>query len=512
MFLSLLQQVEANGSVDMLVRDLLRDARTDLEKTRVIWTWICHHIEYDIVGYQNEALRSTDPDDILRTRKGVCAGYSSLFERMCSMGGVQCKSVSGYSKGATYKLGQTMSGDPDHAWNIVYLERGWHLLDSTWGAGHVDKSMGTFTFQYNEFYFLTHPALFVEDHFPEQKKWQLLEPHLSMDQFERSVCHQSHFYSLGLLSSHPDTAVIETVKGKASIAIESRHHMLFTFHLNKTEEPGLMRLMERGMKLDVYPQRTGQQVLQIFAKTQDSLETIYNWVLDYRVDCKSVDTSMKIPKCLSSPVGPSWVSEKAGLLQPSHPDPVIHTEDGCCTVSFVVKQGLSLFSTLHSDETQMTSDMEQRHVFQTQQKNNVEFKVHLPKSGTYALCVYVKSKDSNNYTSKCNYLISCTNTTVKCPVFPLTYADWAKHYELVEPLHGVLPGNTEVLFKLKVPGVAGVSVRGQRSFPLTLSEEGYWEGMSSTTDSKEIYVAVNSKDKPNTWTYILRYEVGKEKQ
>lgn len=34
----------AKGSVEDLVKTLLRVAHTDLEKVRAIWTWICHHI------------------------------------------------------------------------------------------------------------------------------------------------------------------------------------------------------------------------------------------------------------------------------------------------------------------------------------------------------------------------------------------------------------------------------------------------------------------------------------
>lgn len=40
----LFQKVNTKGSVEELVQTLLKQARTDLEKVRVIWMWICHHI------------------------------------------------------------------------------------------------------------------------------------------------------------------------------------------------------------------------------------------------------------------------------------------------------------------------------------------------------------------------------------------------------------------------------------------------------------------------------------
>ncbi|KAM4771188.1 uncharacterized protein WCC33_003024 [Rhinophrynus dorsalis] len=839
-------KVIANRTLDLLVKDLLCETSTDLERTRAIWIWMCHYIEYDVAALKNKALVSNDPEVIFRTRKAVCTGYASLLQQMCSIAGVKCKTVSGYSKGVGYKLGQTFTGDTDHTWNMVYLEGSWHLLDSTWGAGHVDDK---FTFQYNEFYFLTHPALFIEDHFPQEAHCQLLEPHLTLQQFEKSAHRRSHFYSLGMLSSNPDTAVIETVKGKASVTIESHPHLLFIFNLSETEKSGLMRLTKNGVIFDVYPQRSGQHTLQIFAKARDT-EEAYQLVVDYRVDCKTIDTSMRIPKCLSNPVGPHWLSEKAGLLlpshpdpvinladgcctigftldrelkltnslkcdeikampnhviqkwekskvefnvrlphagsyvlqifddstgyicnylltcfnlkvkwpsfpslllnpvgpspetekagllepshpepiidtedgcccisftldrvlklssslksedlktipnhviqrvekhkvefnvrlpqagsyvfqifggstgyicnylltcsnhkvkwspfpslllnpvgpspeteeaglhepshpepiittdnglctisftldrmlyltcslksdeienipnhiiqrsqkdkvefnvhlpragsyvlqvfggpsgyicnylllcsnpkvkwppfpsalhnpvgpspetvkvglvNPSHPDPIIHTENGCCTISFELQRELNIFSTLHTDDIQSTSGMEHRHIFQTKKENIFEIKVRLPRSGTYIIRLNIKMKNTNVYTSQCNYMITCKNTTVQWPVFPLAYEDWAEHYELVEPLDGVLPENSTVPFKLLIPGVTGVSVKGKTFFPLTLSELGYWEGTCNTADCREVYVIVYHKDKPNTSEFILQYQVG----
>ncbi|XP_053314921.1 kyphoscoliosis peptidase-like [Spea bombifrons] len=499
-------KVDSRGSVETLVKELLRDSSTDLEKTRAIWIWTCTHIEYDVAGYSNTALRSSDPDDIFRTRKGVCAGYASIFQKMCTIAGVQCITVSGYAKGISYTIGQTIPGKSNHAWNMVYLQGGWHLLDSTWGAGHADSKVSKFTFEYTEFYFLTHPALFIEDHFPDQADFQLLDQKLSQQKFGMIMRRRGHFYNLGLLYSHPDTAVIKTVKGKVSITIESSRHMLFTFNLNETEKPGLMRFTEFGATLEVYPQKTGQHILDIYSKSPDS-EGAYPNVLTYKVDCNEVDTSMKIPKCLQSPTGPSWLSEQAGLLDPSHRDPVINTHDGCFTISFAVEHDLRLFCTLDSDDIKMTSEMEHKHIFQTRSRGRVQFMVHLPQPGTYVLNVHVKEKGCESYTTKCSYLVICRNPAVQWPVFPLAYKKWAEHYELVEPLKGILPKNSNVFFHLKVPGVTALFVEARDSFPLTLNDQGYWEGTCSTADCKELYVAVSYKKQPNTREYILRYEV-----
>uniref|UniRef100_A0A8D0GWX5 Uncharacterized protein n=1 Tax=Sphenodon punctatus TaxID=8508 RepID=A0A8D0GWX5_SPHPU len=38
-------KVSVRSSVEKLVQALLQEAQTDLEKTRAIWMWICHHID-----------------------------------------------------------------------------------------------------------------------------------------------------------------------------------------------------------------------------------------------------------------------------------------------------------------------------------------------------------------------------------------------------------------------------------------------------------------------------------
>ncbi|XP_075056939.1 kyphoscoliosis peptidase-like [Mixophyes fleayi] len=503
-------KLESKESLEHLTKELLRDAHTDLEKTRAIWIWICHHIEYDIIGYKNKAMRSTVPDEIFRSKRGVCAGYSSLFQDMCRIADVKCKTVSGYGKGAGYKVGQKIPDGSNHAWNIVYLEGSWHLLDSTWGAGKTDTK---FKFQYDEFYFLTHPAVFIEDHYPNEAECQLLKPVVSRKHFEQSVSYNSQFYTSGILSCQPETAVIKTVNGKVSIAIKSRHNLLFTFDLSENKKSGVMKLVDCGMKLDVYPDKTGQHVLKVFAMVPGSGK-VYHYVLSYIIECNSVDTRMKIPKSLINPVGPSWVSEEAGLVQPSHPDPVIHTENGCGTINFAVKRDLRFLCTLHSDEVQMTSEMESRHIFLKKTKDKVKMKVRLPQSGTYVLCVFIKPGKSNhtNYTYLCNYLIISTNTSVRWPVFPLTYSKWAKHYDLVQPLEGVLPKNSNVSFRLHIPGVTGVCVNGESYTPLTLADNGYWEGTCSTDDRKELSVMIKYMNEPNTWHYLLKYDNAQEEE
>ncbi|XP_074860280.1 kyphoscoliosis peptidase [Carettochelys insculpta] len=501
-------ELSVKNGVEELVKTLLQPARTDLEKVRAIWMWICHHIEYDVAGFHNKDQRFCEPKDVLQRGKSVCAGYAALFQQMCSIAGVQCMKLLGPCKGYGYRPGQPLTEDNEHAWNAVYLDGRWHLLDSTWGSGIIDDSCSKFTFQYNEFYFLTHPALFINNHFPDNSNWQLLKPALTLKEYEGNMLYNCNFYKLGLVTAHPDTPAFQTVNGKAAISIASRAPLSFMFHLNGIEEHGLMTLKKNGMKLEIYPQKTGNHKVRIFAKPPKGSENQYNGVLEYTLECSSVDTNMCFPKDLHQPVGPSWYTERQGFLRPSHPDPIIHTSDGQCAITFTLGKDLSVLPSLHSDNTSLTEDMTRRHVMQIRRGNQIEFKIRLPHAGKFVLKIFAKKKsDPGNYTYIFNYLISCPNTKVTWPLFPQNYNNWAEGYELLEPLAGILPANSNVQFKIKLHSIVKALVQAANTSRLTLSKDGYWKGTCNTSGCTEVFVMVQENANHKFYSYILKYEV-----
>ncbi|XP_053314920.1 kyphoscoliosis peptidase-like isoform X2 [Spea bombifrons] len=408
-------QVGKRNTVEELVSVLLKVARTDLERVRVIWMWICHNIEYDLDVLEDKSKRCGDPSQTMLTGKGACEGYASLFENMCSLAGIQCMKIGGYCKGHSYVVGETFSEETNHAWNAVYLNRKWHLLDTTWGAGFADSTSNTFSFRYNEFYFLTHPALFIEEHFPDNQNWQLLQAPLSLKQFEGIVHRKSSFYNAGLIALYPETLQVETVNGKATFSIEGCCPTLFSFTLNKTEKPGLMTLTKNGMQLEVYPQTTGRHKLELYTKPYNSTKECYDSIVEYIIHCGSVDSTFRIPKDLDAIVGPSWLTEKRRFLQPSCHDPVINTQDGRCTVGFTLGKRNMVLATLHSD--QIKPGDERRYVLQTVCGNRVEFRVCLPQQGYYALKIH-SCTGPGMFECVCNYLVVCKNSEVAWPAFP----------------------------------------------------------------------------------------------
>jgi transglutaminase/protease-like cytokinesis protein 3 len=174
-------------SINEFAAYLARPAANDTEKARALFRWIAANIEYDVQGYFNPASRSHQSlDDALKTRKGVCAAYSSLFQALADHMGLEAATISGHGKGYSYTPGEPTDGS-NHDWNAVRLDGESRLIDCTWGAGHIDE-WRRFQRAFDDFYFLTPPRLFVFTHFPEDPQWQLLPKPIDRSAYDGLLC------------------------------------------------------------------------------------------------------------------------------------------------------------------------------------------------------------------------------------------------------------------------------------------------------------------------------------
>lgn len=173
-------------SVETLTKALVKGLDSDLEKTYAIYRWVTTNIEYDVDAFFSKRLRGIGSAPVvLRNRKAVCDGYSELMLKMAQSAGIKIKKIQGFAKGYGYAIGDSVN-KPNHAWNAVQIDGTWYLLDSTWDAGSVSKETRRFTPNKSDYkYFLSNPSSFIHSHYPEQRKWQLLENEWSREEFSR---------------------------------------------------------------------------------------------------------------------------------------------------------------------------------------------------------------------------------------------------------------------------------------------------------------------------------------
>ncbi len=171
-------------NVQELAQYLAKPAKNDFEKVRSFYVWMAANISYDVElfrRYRPGASMNITAEDVLKKKKAVCQGYADLFTALCQEAGISSELVAGYSKGFGNENRSDFS-TADHAWNAVYLDKKWYLLDATWGAGGLNNKM-QYIPKFNEQYFLSDPKVFIQDHMPLHPMWQLLDCPVSMKAF-----------------------------------------------------------------------------------------------------------------------------------------------------------------------------------------------------------------------------------------------------------------------------------------------------------------------------------------
>lgn len=72
--------------------------------------------------------------------------------------------------------------------------------------------------RFDDFYFLPDPEEFIDSHFPDEEKWQLLETPIPLEEFERRVFKTSVFFNIGLRLIQPHHFHIITGRPVGSVA------------------------------------------------------------------------------------------------------------------------------------------------------------------------------------------------------------------------------------------------------------------------------------------------------
>lgn len=157
---------------------------TPLDKAYGAYYWIAGNITYDMQSFLAKVTPPHTPEEVLKTKSAVCSGYAFLFQAVCKRMGIPCTVVHGYSKGYGYNPAQGFSIS-NHSWNVIELNGRWYPVDVTWAAPNNNNTSGTHHGKVSTDYFLRHPKLFAIDHLPEDPKWQLLSPTLSLPIFEK---------------------------------------------------------------------------------------------------------------------------------------------------------------------------------------------------------------------------------------------------------------------------------------------------------------------------------------
>ncbi len=134
LFSALHTNMEANQVTAALAKSLCQDAQTDLEKVSLLWDWLMDHAAYDKSLAKNiQFSEIPDGDAFIRGEKGICSDYAAFLAVGLRAVGVPAKHIYGINK---------RTGN-QHAWNEVYLDGQWQIIDATMAQSRGPKKFHT---------------------------------------------------------------------------------------------------------------------------------------------------------------------------------------------------------------------------------------------------------------------------------------------------------------------------------------------------------------------------------
>lgn len=162
-------------SIDELATFINNNADNDREKAYGAYYWIATNVVYDVKKFMKGKPSYYTPEKVFEKKKAVCEGYANLYKALCKKMNLTCEVIAGYSKGYGYQAGKPFT-EADHAWNAVKIDSVWQLIDVTWAAGSIKRTLfgAKFIMQFNNDFFFLPPKEFVMTHLPEVPMWQLL--------------------------------------------------------------------------------------------------------------------------------------------------------------------------------------------------------------------------------------------------------------------------------------------------------------------------------------------------
>ncbi|KAM9356175.1 kyphoscoliosis peptidase [Pholidichthys leucotaenia] len=421
--------------VKTIVQSITRGARTELEKLRAIWVWLCHNIEYDVSGYLGHSEKPSSSEEVIAAGRGVCCSYSNLCTEMCREVGIMCQEVPGHSKGIGYRQGQSLKHvKSDHLWNAVLLGGQWFLLDACWGAGRVDMEHESFVKWFDDFYFLTEPEELIDSHFPDEEKWQLLDTPIHLEEFERRVFKTSAFFTMGLRLIHPHHFYIVTDDGEATVSLGFSRPTTFTYEITQHQDllhhgaserkessnssSGLLTVSHRSMKLQLLPPASGTYDVKVFARPEKATTPLI-WVCSFMVECPTPRAMEEIPENPFLSWGLQTIAGYLGVTSSSQSSEVAEMDEG--VFDLVLKTSRPLMMLCELVHPQIEASIAKRCVATQIQPNTLTCHALCPLRGFYRLSVFVRDyeKTELKFQNAANFLLHCKGK-VACPdeLFP----------------------------------------------------------------------------------------------
>ncbi|MEO7976335.1 transglutaminase domain-containing protein [Flavobacterium sp.] len=275
------------NSTEKLAERIQKDFGSEYDKARAIYSWIAFNIKYDYALYlkpqksqgfiySTEAEKQRKIQDLknkliqktFKSQKGVCEGFTALYQHLAELTGLKSEIITGDSKIGLADIGRKNTFS-NHAWNIVLIDKKWRLVDATWAQGYYDNSKGRMVTEFTPIYFDTEPDYFFAKHFPDSGS------------FFGNILNKSDFLNGPLIYNKtieedykiksPESGIIEANNGdKISFEIKNVSKSNQLFYLNEKNQPVYVQNTKEkrgGLEFEIAYDKSIGKYITIFADT-----------------------------------------------------------------------------------------------------------------------------------------------------------------------------------------------------------------------------------------------------
>ncbi|MCH2195784.1 transglutaminase domain-containing protein [Kordia sp.] len=273
-------------SIEEFANRIEKDFSNDADKVRAAYYWIAHHIQYNFkilgtnsTGYPKITIKDYETEEAyhykykkkyasyaLQFKVAVCEGYSQLLFYVCEQLGIKAHVVKGNILKTKHRYG-VIPKQTNHAWNAVFFDNKWNLIDATWSTGnergkpnHVD---------FHDTYFSIPPEKMILNHFPKDPKWQLLKVKMSKDAFYKQPIPYAPYLAL-------DNSLDKDIRGQITAKVNGFITLPFT-RLDINQKYYYAYSKDQRSKRLTFTKVGNKYVTKIpFKKTKKEVLTVYN--------------------------------------------------------------------------------------------------------------------------------------------------------------------------------------------------------------------------------------------
>jgi len=397
--------------------------------------------------------------------------------------------------------------------SILLLSPKCYITDCTWDAGHTDGK--TFIRHEGEFYFLTDPDVFINDHFPYMEKnlsmslkWQLLEKPVDLETFSKNVkiLKQCYKYDIELVSHK--FSVIKVAK-EAIVTLRSRGTPLKGMNVNLKENNGSKhkeyvlseRLTNDTYQIKIKPPTATTYELEIFGNKG---EKDYHPIVTYIVQCTDVDKNAVPYPSHYGFWGFNDDFADYGFDEGVSNMSTFVAQNGDLGVELPVRE---LFQPLVTLELGGEEDNYKDYVLFEGRQSSILMKMRLPYSGFYKLILFAQKLGGINspYAVVANLLIECKKPSENSQPFPVVHKPALKYQvHLIEPDYKDLPADTDIQFKFSSHLLAKV----MNSTNMLKKPEGsdVWEFTQTTPASGKKYCIFGSDSESGSCKALFEFQ------